>query len=1066
MTTKSAVAALLAIAVGMNLHAAELKVTNLRCQYQTNPLGIDVPQPRLSWQIVSETRGVRQSAYRILVSSDAGREGDLWDSGKIAGDQSLHVPYSGQPLRSFQRVSWKVQVWAADAEACSEPASWAMGLVPQDAWQAKWIAAETHVGQSLNGAPWIWTTEQQQGLMHPPGTRYFRWRVRLPAGAEVAESSVVLTADNTFVLYVNGQQAGMGNGWEALTRVEIGSSLQAGENVLAIAATNGGTAMNEAGVVGRLEATLADGTRIGSQLDASTLTAAEAQNGWQTAGFDDSAWKPARVLGQFGMKPWGTPAAPAPALPLFRREFEIAKPVRHAIAYVCGLGFHELRLNGTKVGRDELEPGWTNYRKTCIYSAYDVTSLLRPGENALGVMLGNGMYNVVGGRYVKFLGSFGEPKLTLELRLEYADGTAASIVSDETWKCSPGPVVFSCIFGGEDYDARDEADGWDLPGYQHGQWTAAKCVDGRGGQLTTQAAPAIRVMEEFLPAEITQPRPGVFVYDLGQNFSGWPEIAVTGPAGAVVKLVPGELLDSDGLVTQRSSGGPMWFSYTLKGQGEEVWHPRFSYYGFRYVQVEGAVPNREPDADASVPRILAMKGQFLYPATDTVGQFNCSNRDVDRVHALILAAIKSNFKSVLTDCPHREKLGWLECTHLLAGCFMYNYDCARFYHKIARDMREAQLDNGLVPDTAPEYTVFSGGFRDSPEWGSAMLISPWRAYQTYGDLEILRASYENMQRYVAYLGSRADGHIVAHGLGDWYDIGPGGPGPSKLTSLGLTSTGVYYQDLEILRQTAGLLGKDEDVRTYSRLADEVEAAFNARFFQADKNQYDRNNQTGNAMPLFLGIVAPDQRAAVLANVADNIRSNGNRVTAGDVGFYYVVQALLDGGRSDVLYDMLCQTDGPGYMYQLSRGATSLTEAWDTNPNSSQNHCMLGHIEEWFYSGLLGIRAAAPGFKQIIIQPQMPGDLSWAGGHYDSVYGRIASRWQLEGDQLTMAVTIPANTTATIHVPATDAAAVTESGLPADRAAGVKLLRMENGRAVFEVGSGNYRFHSTILPRTK
>ena len=314
-----------------------------------------------------------------------------------------------------------------------------------------------------------------------------------------------------------------------------------------------------------------------------------------------------------------------------------------------------------------------------------------------------------------------------------------------------------------------------------------------------------------------------------------------------------------------------------------------------------------------------------------------------------------------------------------------------------------------------------------------------------------------MQRYVAYLGSQADGHIVAHGLGDWYDIGPGGPGPSKLTSLGLTSTGVYYQDLDILRQVAGLLGKEDDVRTYTQAADEVKAAFNARFFRADTKQYDRNSQTGNAMPLFLGLVDPDQRASVLANVVENIRGNGNRVTAGDVGFYYVVQALLEGGRSDVLYDILCQSDGPGYMYQLRNGATSLTEAWDTNPASSQNHCMLGHIEEWFYSGLLGIRAAAPGFRQVIIRPEMPGDLAWARGHYDSVYGRIESRWQRDADRVTMEVSIPANTRATVYVPAKDAGNVTESGKRADQAEGVTLLRMEDNAAVFEVGSGSYRF---------
>jgi hypothetical protein len=753
-------------------------------------------------------------------------------------------------------------------------------------------------------------------------------------------------------------------------------------------------------------------------------------------------------------------------LPLLRREFAVSKPVRRATAYIAGLGFHELRLNGAKVGNHELEPGWTHYCKTCEYSAYDVTPFLKQGPNALGVMLGNGMYNVTGGRYTKFKGSFGDLKLILHLRVEYSDGTTDSVISDDSWRASAGPVVFSCIYGGEDYDARKEIAGWDKPGFQDSAWTPVVILAGPGGKLTTRSAPPIVIKEEFRPVKITQPRPGVFVYDLGQNFSGWPALSVSGPAGATVKLITGEAMNTNGLVSQRSSGSPVWFSYTLKGAGTEVWHPRFSYSGFRYVQMEGAVPASETTARPEKPRVQQLLGQFLYPETAVEGQFACSNPQVNQIHALILAAIKSNFKSVMTDCPHREKLGWLECAHLLAGCFMYNYDCARFYEKIAGDMRDAQLDNGLVPDIAPEYTVFPGGFRDSPEWGSACVIAPWRAYRIYGDLRILQDNYDVMKRYVAYLGGKAKTNIVSHGLGDWCDVGPGSPGVSKLTSLGLTATGVYYQDIDILRQIAGLLGKGEDAIAYTKLAEEVKTSFNETFFRPEKNQYDRNSQTGNAMPLFLGLVAPDRRTAVLDNVVRDIRAGGNRVTAGDVGFYYVVQAFLNGGCSDVLYDMLLQTNGPGYLYQIKQGATSLPETWDANPGSSLNHCMLGHIEEWFYSGLLGISADAPAFGRIVIKPQPAGGLAWAKGHYDSLHGRIQSSWKRDGDRLTLEIAIPPNTTATVYVPARDAAKVAEGGKPASKAPGVKLLRHENGEAVYEISSGAYRFESADMGFSK
>ena len=782
---------------------------------------------------------------------------------------------------------------------------------------------------------------------------------------------------------------------------------------------------------------------------------------WTMGFLKDEEWK-AKWIGPSSRS---APSTRGP-LPLLRREFTVAKPVRRATAYIAGLGFHELRINGAKVGNHELEPGWSNYRKACEYSAYDVTPYLKAGPNALGVMLGNGMYNVTGGRYAKFTGSFGDLKLILHLQVDYTDGTADSVVSDESWRTASGPVAFSCIYGGEDYDARKEIAGWDEPGFQDSKWTPVVALNGPGGRLTTRSAPPITIKEEFRPVKVTQPRPGVFVYDLGQNFSGWPALTVSGPAGTTVKMTTGEAMDNNGLVSQRSSGSPVWFAYTLKGAGTEVWHPRFSYSGFRYVQMEGAVPAGETAAAPEKPRVQQIVGQFLYPDTAVQGQFACSNPQVNDIHALILAAIKSNFKSVMTDCPHREKLGWLECAQLLAGCFMCNYDCARFYEKIAGDMRDSQLDNGLVPDIAPEYTVFPGGFRDSPEWGSACVIAPWRAYRMYGDPRILQDNYEVMKRYVAYLGGKAKTNIVSHGLGDWCDVGPGRPGVSKLTSLGLTATGVYYQDIDILRQVAGLLGKGEDAIAYTKLAEEVKTSFTEAFFHPEKNQYDRNSQTGNAMPLFLGLVAPERRAAVLDNVVRDIRTGGNRVTAGDVGFYYVVQAFLNGGRSDVLYDMLLQTNGPGYLYQIKQGATSLPETWDANPGSSLNHCMLGHIEEWFYSGLLGISADAPGFGRIVIKPQPVGDLAWAKGHYDSMYGRIQCSWKHDGDKLTLEITIPPNTTATVSVPARNAGRVTEGGKPASEAPGIKFIRYENGTAIYETGSGAYRFESADMGLSK
>jgi len=497
---------------------------------------------------------------------------------------------------------------------------------------------------------------------------------------------------------------------------------------------------------------------------------------------------------------------------------------------------------------------------------------------------------------------------------------------------------------------------------------------------------------------------------LGQNFAGWPEISVKGPRGSSVKMVAGELLDRNGLASQRSTGGPQWFSYTLKGTGAETWHPSFSYWGFRYVQVE-----LTPDAGA-FPEVVSLHGQFIHAAAQRTGAFESSSELLNKTHELIDRAIESNLQSVLTDCPHREKLGWLEESHLLGSALMYNFDLATLYEKIANDMADAQQEDGLIPDIAPEVTVFERGFRDSPEWGSAFVLDPWLSYQAYGDTEIIAAHYEGMKNYAAYLSSKAEKQIISYGLGDWYDIGPGEPGESKLTSLGFTATAIYYQDLLTLERCAEVLHKTEDRMAFRKQADEVRLAFNKRFYSPDIHVYDQKSQTDYAMALVLGLTPKDDRQAVLEKLVADIRAHHNHVTAGDIGFHYVVKALMDNGRSDVLFDMLSRTDAPSYGYQLSKGATSLTEAWDANPLDSQNHFMLGHAEEWFYRGLAGIDFDLSRADVLVIRPSPVGDLSFVRASYESVMGKISSAWTNKDGVFTLTVDIPANLTAIIELP--------------------------------------------------
>jgi hypothetical protein len=697
-------------------------------------------------------------------------------------------------------------------------------------------------------------------------------------------------------------------------------------------------------------------------------------------------------------------------MPIFRCAVRLDKPIARAAIDISGLGQYELTVNGRRIGDAVLAPGWTNYRKTVYYNTYDVTAALRPGENAIGVMLGNGFFNVPGipGRYTKFTGSFGQPQLIARFRVRYRGGGGAEIATDAHWKWHPGPIVVSHAYGGEDYDARLEQTGWDQSGFDDREWAPALEVAGPGGNLVAQVNPEIRVMQVFHPVKTTEPRPGVKVYDFGQNFSGWPAITVRGTAGASLKMIPGELLDANGLVSQRSSGAPQWFSYTLKGTAEETWSPRFSYYGFRYVQVE-------PSGDAE---LAAIEGRFIHAAAPQIGEFSCSNDLFNRIHKLIDAAILSNMQNVLTDCPHREKLGWLEQDHLLGSSVMYNYGVASLYRKIADDMAEAQTPEGLVPDIAPEYTVFANGFRDSPEWGSAVVLCPWLAYKHFGDRDTLAAHYDAMQRYVDYLAGKAVNGIIAYGLGDWYDIGPRRPGVSQLTSLGVTATAIYYQDLVTMRAIARVLGKTADEDSFARQAEATRAAFNAQLFDPGTGVYDRGSQTAYAMPLALGLVPEERRAAVLDKLVGDIVAHRNHTTAGDIGFHYVIQALSEGGRSDVVYDMLSNPEPPSYAAQLSNGATTLTEAWDADPASSQNHFMLGHAEEWFYRYLAGIDfdASRPPDERLVLRPTPVGDIVSAQARYQTPLGAVSSSWRRSGARLTYDVEIPANATAKLLLP--------------------------------------------------
>ncbi len=748
---------------------------------------------------------------------------------------------------------------------------------------------------------------------------------------------------------------------------------------------------------------------------------------------------------------------------MLRREFSVKTGLKRAIAHVCGLGHYEMSVNGKKVGDDYLSPGWSKYNKTCLYDTCELTALVKEGQNAIGLLLDNGMYNVKGGRYVKFKGTFGPLKAICQIRLEYDDGTTEIIGTDRNWSVKSGPITFACVFGGEDYDARLEPQGWKRAGFDNSDWIKAQQVDGPGGKLKGLcfAAPPIRAFDVLKPVSINHLRPGVDVYDLGQNTALMPRLKVKGPDGSIVRIIPAELLKKDGSVDRDSCarGRPGYWQYTLAGNDSEQWFPKFFYHGCRYLQVE-CMPAAE---GAELPVVENLEGVVVHSSSEPIGEFACSNDLFNRIHKLVRWAQRSNMMSVMTDCPHREKLGWLEQYHLNGPSLRYEFDLAHLFTKGMNDMADSQLDNGLVPNTAPEYVVFDGGFRDSPEWSSAFILVPWQQYLWTGDLELIRLYYNDMKRYVAYLGSTAKDHIVSHGLGDWYDIGPRAPGSAQLTPVPLSATAFYYYDTMILAKMAGLLGKTDEAREYEKLAGEIRVAFNNEFYNSTTGQYATGSQCSNAVPLFMGLVEPENRRAVLDAIVQDVQEHGNALTAGDVGYRYLLRALAEGGRSDVIFAMNNQSDKPGYGYQLKMGATSLTEAWNARRSSSQNHFMLGQIIEWFYHDLAGIGCdpAGPGFKKINIKPQPVGDVTWVRADFNSIRGKIVSEWNRSSGTFSLKVSIPANTTATVFMPAKPGEKVAEGDMPAEKSPGVRFLRREGDRAVYEIGSGEYEFKTYL-----
>ena len=751
---------------------------------------------------------------------------------------------------------------------------------------------------------------------------------------------------------------------------------------------------------------------------------------WQVQVWDqdgrESAWSASAFwqMGLLGPKDWraqwiksaakmpSSPPYPVPPSPVLRRDFRVKKPVKSATAYVCGLGYFELRLNGKKVGDHVLDPAFSRYDRRALYVGLDVTSQLREGANALGVMLGHGWYNCHTKEVWQFESASWRdvPKLFLQLHIEYLDGTQDVVCSDETWKASTGPIVFDGLRNGEVYDARNETPGWDQPGFDDSAWAESIIAAGPGGVLSAQPSEPCRVTATIAPVSMKEVRPGVWVYDLGQNFAGWAQLHVSGPAGAEITLKYAEKIGPDGDIDQKNiewfikSGECQTDKYTLKGEGEETWEPRFTYHGFRWVQMTGF---------PGTPTLANLRGCVVGTDFPEAGGFACSDDLLNRIQTCTKWAYVSNFVGIPTDCPHREKNGWTGDAVLACETGLLNYDSASGYTKWLEDMRDEQRPNGALPGIVP-----TGGWGynwgNGPAWDSAAVLIPWYLYLYRGDARILAQQYETMRRYVDYMTTLATKHIVSYGLGDWcdpsMDAGNGVTCPSAVTS-----TGYYFVDSLVLAQTAEILGKASDARKYRALAGKIRQAFNKTFYQG-AGRFDAAGQTTPACALYQGLVEPGEKAAVVAELVNRIEAKGGKLDFGILGAKYVLNALADEGQIDVAFAFATQRTEPSWGWWLDQGATTLWETW--HGKSSRNHIMFGDISAWMIKHLAGINPdpAQPGFKHIIIRPRPVAALTWVKAWHETPYGRVRSEWRRVNGKLALEVEVPPNTTATVHVP--------------------------------------------------
>ncbi|HOW66992.1 MAG TPA: family 78 glycoside hydrolase catalytic domain [Candidatus Paceibacterota bacterium] len=1064
------------------LQEGTLRPAQLRCEYRTNPTGLDVVNPRLSWIVESNQRGQRQTAYQILAASSeealAADQGDLWDSGRVVSSRTVHVVYAGQPLKSRMRVWWKIRVWDKDrrSSAWSVPASWTMGLLTRSDWQAQWIAdpisatralpPRAHNGYHSQLAPhpdtpkWVtldlgrpfrvdtvrlfparpfdWV--DTPGFLFPP-----RFKIETSSKADFSDARVVIHRTQSDEPNP-GTNAPMYEFEPATARfIRLTATRLSRRD-----GTNYGFALAEMQVFsGRTN--LALGAKI------TALDSIES-GGWGLTHLAD------------GVSGTVQPGGVLSALPatMVRKSFSLSAAVRRATAYASGLGLYELRLNGHRVGDQLLAPEWTSYRRRVQYQTYDVTPFLRPGENTAGALLGEGWY---AGRLM-VVGPFPygtHPRFLLQLEIELVDGSRKTIVTDDSWRSTlDGPVRAAGIYDGETYDARREQPGWDMAGFDDRAWSPVQASSLDARQLVWQRNEPIQAVMDLKPLRLTEPKPGVFVFDLGQNMVGWCHVKAQGRTGQTVTIRHAEMLNEDGtLYTANLRGAPQVDRYVPRTDGEFVYEPRFTYHGFRFVELTGL---DQP------PAVDAVLGRVMHSASPVVGSFECSDPGLNQLFRNILWTQRANLMSSPNDCPQRdERFGWMGDIQAFSQTAIFNMDLGAFFTKFAQDIRDDQADDGRFPDFAPHPGNPNLSFSGAPAWGDAGTIVPWRVYQNYADDRLIARHFTAARRWVDYVHKLNPNLIWIHGRqndyndwlnGDWIRQADwpaqGGSVPKEVFA-----TAFFAHSTELTARMAEALGRKTDARRYRRLFHQIKSAFNERFVKPN-GRILGDTQGGYALALSFNLLPENLRPQAARHLTDNIRQYHNHLSTGIQTTHRAMLELPRFGYSDLAWQLLTNRTFPSWLYMIDNGATTIWERWDGYVRgrgfqdagmNSFNHWAFGAVGEWMWRQIAGLNPDEnqPGWQHFFIAPRPGGGVTWAKAEYQSIRGRIASEWHLNDHTFTLQLLVPANTTATLSLPAAPGSMITESGGSLATADGVKILRRESDRVLLSLNSGGYRF---------